>query len=199
MFESLVFGAYDWLWIAMVLATTVGLLALWSYLGRPRMTASSFAAMLLKCVAVVALAFCLLEPQLRVERPRPGANMLAVVVDNSRSMQICPSGLTHSRADGLRPWLRTESAWQTRAAQDFEVRRYRFDQNLQPVTEFEELDFTGQHSALASTLDTLQSRFAKRSVAGALLFTDGLATDVVERLLQEGDFPFPLYPVIERA
>ena len=56
MFESLVFGAYDWLWIAMVLATTVGLLALWSYLGRPRMTASSFAAMLLKCVAVVALA-----------------------------------------------------------------------------------------------------------------------------------------------
>lgn len=199
MFESLMFGAYDWLWIAVVLATTVSLLALWSYLGRRRMTASGFAAMLLKCVAVAALAFCLLEPQVRIERPRRGANILAVIVDSSRSMQIRPSGSTHSRAEALRPWLKTESEWQTRVAQDFEVRRYRFDQHLQSVTELEELDFTGQRSALASSLDTLQSRFAQRSVAGALLFTDGLATDDVARVLQKGVFPFPLYPVIESA
>ncbi|MCC7337820.1 MAG: hypothetical protein IT422_22255 [Pirellulaceae bacterium] len=199
MFESLMFGAYDWLWIAVVLAAAVSLLALWSYLGRRRVTASSFTAMLLKCVAVAALAFCLLEPQVRIERPRRGANILAVMVDSSRSMQIRPSGSTHSRAEGLRPWLRTKSAWQTRAAQDFEVRRYRFDQHLQSVPELEELDFTGQHSALASSLDTLHSRFAQRSVAGTLLFTDGLATDDVERVLQKGDFPFPLYPVIESA
>ncbi|MEO8272030.1 MAG: hypothetical protein ABI557_20135, partial [Aureliella sp.] len=199
MFESLIFGAYDWLWIAVVLATTVSLMAVWSYLGRKRLTASSLVAMLLKCVAVAALAFCLLEPQLRVERPRPGANMLAVVVDNSRSMQIRPSGVAHSRSDGLRPWLQTKSAWQTRAAQDFEVRRYRFDQNLQSVPELEDLDFAGQHSALANSLDTLQSRFAQRSVAGVLLFTDGLATDDVEPLLQSGEFAFPIYPVIESA
>ncbi len=199
MFESLIFGAYDWLWIAVVMATAVSLLAVWSYLGRRRLAASDLAAMLLKCLAVVALAFCLLEPQVRVERPRPGANVLAVVVDNSRSMQIRPSGAAASRAEGLRPWLHTKSAWQTRAAQDFEVRRYRFDQQLQAVTELDELDFTGQNSALASSLTTLQSRFAQRSVAGALLFSDGLATDDAERMLLAGDFPFPLYPVIASA
>ncbi len=197
MIESLIFGAYDWLWIAVVLAMAVSLLALWSYLGRQRRTASNLVAMLLKCLAVVALAFCLLEPQMRIERPRPGANLLAIVVDNSRSMQIRPAGAAHSRAEGLRPWLRATSAWQTRAAQDFEVRRYSFDQHLQPVSELEDLEFTGQHSALASSLATLQSRFAQRSVAGALLFTDGLATDDVQRMLQAGDFPFPLYPVTE--
>lgn len=199
MFDSLIFGAYDWWWIAAILSAVVGLLALWSYVGGQRLTFSTLTALSLKCVAVVALAFCLLEPQLRVERPRPGANMLAVVVDNSRSMQIHAAGAAQSRAENLRPWLQTQSAWQTRAAQDFEVRRYRFDQQLQAVAGLEDLSFAGKHSSLAGSLSTLQTRFATRSVAGELLFTDGLATDDIEQLLQEATFPFPIYPVIETS
>ncbi|MEZ6079007.1 MAG: hypothetical protein R3C56_26025 [Pirellulaceae bacterium] len=42
------FGAYDWLWIAVVLATTAQRWRCDASLGRRRMTASGFAAMLLK-------------------------------------------------------------------------------------------------------------------------------------------------------
>ena len=199
MFDSLIFGAYDWWWLAALLAGIGCALVMWSYLGKRRITGSGLIAMLLKCLAIIAIAFCLLQPQLRLERPRPGANLLAVVVDDSRSMQIRAAGSKHGRADNLRPWLNPESAWQTRAAQDFEVRRYRFDQHLQPATVLSDLAFSGQHSSLAGAMSTLQSRFTQRNVAGVLLFTDGLATDDMQRLLETSDFPFPIYPVLENA
>lgn len=198
MFDSLLFGAYDWWWIAAIVTAVVSILAVWSYAGRQRLTSLGFVSLLLKCIAVVALAFCLLEPQRRVERPRPGANLLAVVVDNSRSMQIRAAGGARSRDESLRPWLASQTDWQTRAAQDFDVRRYRFDRDLQTVSDFEDLDFAGQHSSLASSLTTLESRFATRSVAGVLLFTDGLTTDEAAGLAKQR-FSFPVYPVIERG
>ena len=196
MFDSLIIGARDWWAIALILSGGVVALAAWSYLARARLTGISLLAMILKIVAIMALALCLLEPMRRTERPRPGANVMAVVVDNSRSMEIRPPGESRSRLQSLRPRLDTRSAWQTRLAQDFDVRRYAFDQRLQAVDDLQQLTFDGQHSSLADALQTLQTRFATRHVAGLLLFSDGLATDDVQRLAREGQFSFPVYPVV---
>ncbi len=199
MFESLILGARDWWPVAAVLATLLLVLVLWSYVSRARLTPLTFLAMLLKLAAVAALAFCLLEPMQRSERPRPGANVLALVVDNSRSMEIRPPGASRSRIESLRPRLDTRSSWQARLAQDFDVRRYAFAQRLQAVDSLEELLFDGNHSSLADSLATLHSRFATRNVAGVLLFTDGLATDDLQRVLRDTVFRFPLFPILARS
>ncbi len=196
MFDSLILGARDWWWVAAVLSAVVIVLLLWSYLARARLTLPLALAMLLKLLAVAALAFCLLEPMQRSERPLPGANVMALVVDNSRSMEIRPPGASNSRIESLRPRLDTKSSWQARLAQDFDIRRYSFAQRLQAVDSLQELEFDGNHSSLADALATLQSRFANRNVAGVLLFTDGLATDDVRRVLSDTPFTFPLYPVV---
>ena len=90
--ENLVLGARDWMLVAIVLTLVAISLAVWSYAARGPRSAMGFLAFLLKVLAVAALAFCLLEPMRRSERPRPGANLMALVVDNSRSMQMRPPG-----------------------------------------------------------------------------------------------------------
>ncbi|MCA9131628.1 MAG: hypothetical protein KDA45_00665 [Planctomycetales bacterium] len=174
-------------------------LAAWSYSARSSLSGLRLWAMLLKTLAVVALGFCLLEPMQRLQRARPGANVVAVLVDNSRSMEIRPAGERQSRVAKLRQPLDSQAAWQSRLAQDFDVRRYAFDDRLRAVEELEDLDFGGSNSALAEAISTLQSRFSGRHVAGLFLFTDGLATDDVQALLQQGNFPFPLFPVVSES
>lgn len=199
MFDSLILGGRDWWWLAVALSTAVAVFCLWSYALRSKVTGLTALAMALKLAVVVLLALCLLEPQRRTERPRPGANVMAVVVDDSRSMEMRPPGANRSRMESLKPRLDTRSSWQARLAQDFDVRRYAFAGRLQAVDNLLDLKFEGNHSALADSLATLQSRFATRNVAGALLFTDGLATDDLQRLLRETQFTFPLYPVVSAA
>lgn len=196
--ESLVFGASEWTLPAILLGLCLSFLAGWSYLFRNEMTGIRWLAMALKIAAVAALAFCLLEPLRRVERPRPGANVMAVLVDNSRSMEIKSNASAVSRSEFLAPKLQTETAWQSRLAQDFDVRRYAFDDRLRSVDDLAALDFQGSSSSLAAALTTLQQRFENRPVAGVLMFSDGLATDDVESLLAQS-WPFPIYPVAQAA
>lgn len=193
--EALILGARGWFWPAILLAVAVAALAVWSYANLARLSWLRFGAMALKIGAVLALAFCLLEPMRRYERPRPGANLMALLVDNSRSMEMKPPGATASQLEKLKPLLNSKSGWQLRLAQDFEVRRYGFDERLRSVDSLEELEFEGNYSSLGQSVSQLQDRFAARPVAGMILFTDGLATDDIERLLQK-DSDFPIYPVV---
>lgn len=195
-FDSLSFGASEWLAIAGILAVAVSGLAIWSYWARSQLSGLRLLAIALKTAAVAALAFCLLEPVRRTERPRPGANVIALVVDNSRSMEIRPPGESSSRIEKFHSQLGAQTAWQSRLAQDFDVRRYAFDDRIRAVEDLESIAFDGNHSSLATAVNTLKSRFASRPVAGAILFTDGLATDDVAGMLADGNFTFPIYPVI---
>ena len=192
--ESLVFGAREWMWVAIALTLTLAVLAIWSYAAASRLSGLRFLTMVLKIAAVALLAFCLLEPMRRIERPRPGANLMAIVVDNSRSMEMKPPGDTTSRVARIRPLLNSESGWQSRLAQDFEVRRYAFDERLQSQDSLDELEFDGNYSSLAGSVEELKDRFANRPVAGMMLFTDGLSTDDLEGLLTS-EFKFPIFPV----
>lgn len=194
--SSIVLGARDWLLAACIIAAAITALAIWSYAARGSSRYwTSWLAMLAKTVAVCALAFCLLEPMRRSDRPLPGANILAAVVDNSRSMEISPPGQASDYLASFQKSLSKDASWQTRFAQDFDLRRYAFDQRLRAVDDFSELDFDGNHSSLADALTTLQARFASRPVAGVMLFSDGLATDDVTKL-EAMEFSFPIYPVV---
>lgn len=193
--DALVFGARDWFYTALILSAVVAVLAIWSYVMRSHLSGLRFLTMLLKVVAVAALAFCLVEPMRRTERPLPGANVMALVVDNSRSMEMRPPGASENRIDRIRGQLVSTIGWQSRLAQDFDVRRYAFDERLRTVENLEELQFDGNSSSLTDAVGTLKKRFSSRPVAGMILFTDGLATDNLSDLLDE-DFDFPIFPVI---
>ncbi len=194
---TLTFSGWNWFWpVVGFVALAVAVLA-WSYRASSGPGWLRAWCLALKAAGIAALAFCLLEPLWTTQRPRPGANLFAVVADNSQGLQIKDRGETNSRGDGLRALLDPRGQdWQATLAGTFELRRYLFDARLQSTADFHELAFDGRATALATSLRTLKERFQGRPLAGILLLTDGNATDLRGSALPDLTGLPPIYPVV---
>jgi uncharacterized membrane protein len=193
---SLTFSSWNWLWPVVAFAAVALLVLVWSYrasAGQPL----RWVCLALKAVGIVALALCLLEPLWLGQRARPGANLFAILADNSQGMQIHDRNESRSRGDALRAIVNPDTAtWQSSLAATFDVRRYLFDARLQTTKDFHELSFDGRSTALASALRTVGDRFQGRPLAGVLLFTDGNATDLAGTAKPDLRGLPPIYPVV---
>jgi hypothetical protein len=144
MLASVIFGSQEWLVPAIALGVVAAVIVVARYRtaaldSRTRRWAAS-----LKGIALALLLACLLEPLWSGQRARPGANLFAVLADNSESLTIRDPQATESRGTQLKKLLTDEQApWQVRLSQDFELRRYLFDSGLQGVSDFSKLDFDG--------------------------------------------------------
>lgn len=172
---------------------------LWFGYRRVRMaSAVRVSAISLKLLGVAFLAVCLVEPLWSGVRARPGANLFAVVVDTSASLNVRDAGSDTSRADVVRRLVgNPESGWQARLAQDFDVRRYTFDGRLRQTGAHDDLEFDGTSTTLDAALSAIRTRYHDRPLAGVLVITDGNATDVKQRFEASGVMQSrPVYPVV---
>lgn len=151
----------------------------------------------LRVLGIALLLLCLLDPQWVSSRPKKGANLVAILADNSRSLQVADANETSARGDKLRTALAASPAppWLEKLSGDFELRPYLFDRELRRVRDFGELDFQGNGTALGSALKKLRERLAGQPLAGIILFTDGNATDLPNGLGDTSGLP-PIYPVL---
>lgn len=190
---ALVWGKPAWLWPAVALIVLFALTLIWGYRGLRGPQSVRTAAAALKAVAVVLLALILLDPLWSGSRARPGENLVLVLVDSSRSMQVRGRDDAKSPAETFAGKLSDErQPWLTRLKQDFDVRRYAFAQRLDPRQDFAALEFDGRTTSLHAALRSLGERFAGRAVAGVLLFSDGGATDAA----RDGAKLPPIFPVL---
>src|SRR5438309_10474618 len=144
---TLIFSAPGWLWFAAGALAIALILLFWSYRAAPS-GALRWSCPALKTLGLAALAFCLLEPLWSGQRARPGANLFAIVADNSQGLQIKDRGAIRSRAELLRDLLNPQRApWLGALEQNFELRRHFFDARLQSTKDFSELTFDGRASA----------------------------------------------------
>jgi uncharacterized membrane protein len=192
---SISLSAANWL-VPLAAAVALGVVVLFWGLRGVRTGAAGWGSVLLKLVALVALAFCLAEPLWNGSRARPGANVIAVVADNSQGLQIHDAGRATSRGEDLRNLLdRGRVGWLGALGEGFEVRRYVFDSRLQSSRDFSDLDFQGRSSAMVTALQSLTERYKGHPLAGILLLTDGNATDLRGQLPSWKGMP-PVYPVV---
>ncbi|MAI69354.1 MAG: hypothetical protein CMM01_00335 [Rhodopirellula sp.] len=129
-------------------------------------------------------------------RPRPQANILPLLVDNSRSMLLKTDVGEESRRAQVTRIVDEDSGWRRRLAQAFDVRSYLFDSRLESVDQLSAFDASGYSSSLAGSLQSLSERFASRPVAGVLLFSDGNLTDLPTGDADWSKLGFPVYPVL---
>lgn len=190
-----IWGAPEWAAPALVLLAAGAVALAWSYWRSPAGGAVRTVAAALKITGLAALAMCLVEPLLSGLRPRAGANLFAVAVDDSQSLQIRDRAAKASRGEQLRGALRSDSPWMARLGQGFDVRRFAFDTHLRPLTDFAELTFEGDGSALSTSLAALAKRFRGLPIGGVLLLSDGNATDVTAEDFDWTELP-PVFPVI---
>ena len=193
---EIVWGAPQWMLPASLIAGFLAVVVLWGYT-RPYAGASvRVCAAILKLAAVLLLAFCLLEPMRRGTRPRPQANILPILVDNSRSMKLKTGVGDDSRRTQVARMVDEDTEWRRRLAQAFDVRSYLFDSRLESVDDLSRFEADGFASSLAGSLQSLRDRFASRPVAGVLLFSDGNLTDLPAGEVDWADLGFPVYPVM---
>ena len=149
---TLIFSAPNQLWLAALALGAIVLAVLWSY-RTSSPTGARWVCAGLKIIGVAALCACLLEPLWSHQRARPGANLFAVLADNSQSLQVKESGDTRSRADALRALLDPQQThWQAALAENYEVRGFSFDNRLQASRDFSGLTFDGRSTALGALL-----------------------------------------------
>lgn len=188
-------GAPSWAPWATVLVGAGGIALLWSYLRSSAPLGTRLAALFLKGVGLLLLAACLVEPLYTGERPRPGANLMIVAADNSRSMQLAAGKGAPPRGDVAKERLAPTAPWLARLGQDFDVRKYAFDSTLRPINGPEDLRLDGSSSSLADALRSIAQRFRGQPIAGMVLLTDGAATDWSDADISLRDLP-PIYPVL---
>jgi uncharacterized membrane protein len=196
MLENYSLGSPHWLIAAVVLVAMAAFALAWGLIKCPARSLGVWFSALLKLVAIASIGLYLVEPLVRSERPQPGANLLAIAVDNSRSMGIRTPGATASFMDRLRTQLQPDAGWQKRAAQDFTIRRYAFDTRPRAIDGFDQLTFDGQSSAVGATIDQLTRRYAHRPSVGLLLITDGISTDELPLTTAAGS-SMPVYPIVD--
>ena len=194
MIGSLFLAGRDWLWPSAIAIALAVLFVAMSYLRTSAPTGLRLACAGLKLLGFVALLACLLEPMWSGERAKPGANVLAVLADNSLSMKLHGRGETETRGETLLRFVAGErNLWRPQLAESFEVRNYLVDSRLQATQDFRELAFEGRSTALGGALQTLGERHRGQPLAGVLLLTDGVAADLEGADLS--GLP-PIYPVV---
>ena len=194
--STLTFSAGAWLWPALATGVVALVALAWGYrraAGHPwRWRLAG-----LKALGCAALVLCLLEPTWVRQRARPGANLFAVLADNSQSLQVRDPGATRARGEELRELLDpARAAWPGALADTFDVRRYVLDARLQASSDFRDLTFEGRATALGHSLRAVTERLSGRPLAGILLFTDGNATDLRAGLPADLAGLPPVYPVV---
>ncbi len=184
----------DWLWPAVaIFAVALGFVGA-SYLRTSAPSGLRFACAALKLIGLAALLACLLEPMWTGQRAKPGANILAIVADNSLSMKLHSPGETETRGETMLRVLTGErNLWRTQLGESFDVRNYFSDSRLQATQDFREVNFAGRSSALGSALKAIAERHRGQPLAGVMLLTDGVAADLEGMDL--AGLP-PIYPIV---
>jgi len=198
---QLLWGAPGWIIPAALILLALASLVIWNYAPRGVVAPVRVIAGLLKLTAIVLLAICLLQPLRSGTRPRPNANVLPILVDNSQSMRLKPTGSNRTSDDQTRgervaALLGEDASWRTRLAQTFDVRTFAFDARLEAIDKPQDLPMDGYVSSLFGSLQNLSERFADRPVGGVLLFTDGNMTDEPAADFDWSQLGFPIYAVL---
>lgn len=158
-----------WLFSLVILAAIAGAYYAYRRVARDKY---SLGLVALRALTFTILAFIFLRPVLEIKSVLPQESYLAVVIDNSKSMQIKDDGQV-SRADLLKKEFETTEFFK-KLNDKFKVRTYRFDATAERLERpAEQLTFEGPRTKMESATDLLQQELGTVPLAGVVMITDG--------------------------
>ena len=130
----------------------------------------------LRIAALALVLFCLFRPTLVVRAAVNQQNVVAVLLDDSRSMQIA-DWTGKPRADFIRQQFGgPDSPLLKSLADRFIVRVFRFSAATGRVAAVKDLAFDGAQTRLGTALDSAREELAGLPVSGVVLVSDGADT-----------------------
>ena len=186
-------GSWHPLWLLLGLCAGIILVG-WSYRWASSRASSTTAWGLaaLRAAGLGILVICLFRPTLVLSTAVPQQNVVAVLIDDSRSMAVPDVGsrargeVAHELFDGEDSLLR--EALEER----FLVRLFRFSTEAARISDAEELTFQGTRTLTGRALEFVQQDLSSVPLTGIVLVTDGgdhdrpALDDALLRLRSEG-------------
>ncbi len=211
-YQPLVFerGTFAFAWpVSPVLLVSAGAavvaVGVWLYLRSPLALTRRDRIVLavLRGVAVAILVVCLARPVLLVSTAIPRRNVVAVMVDDSRSMRI-PDNAGHPRGDyAWQAFGGPDSALYRALADRFQLRFFRTSGEGGRADDLSGLRLDGTRTHLSGALLRAEEELAGAPVAGIILVSDGAdnssempdAKPVLEQLLTLRARGIPVYSI----
>jgi len=125
-----------------------------------------------RALALALVLACLLRPTEVLSSAVPQRNVLAILLDDSRSMRVADVDGT-SRTKAMQTAFSDSSALVRRLSSRYAVRTFRFAAEPSPAPARTPLDASGGRTDLAAALNGVRSDLAGLPVAGVIVVTDG--------------------------
>ena len=129
----------------------------------------------LRVLALAVVLFCLFRPTLVVRAAVDQQNVVAVLLDNSRSMQIPDQG-SQPRGQYIRSQFGPDGALLKTLSDKFLVREFQFSSTSGRLTSTQDMKFDGAQTKLGTALTSVREELAGLPVAGIVLVSDGADT-----------------------
>ena len=133
----------------------------------------------LRMAALALVVFCLFRPTLIVRAAVPQQNVVAVLLDDSRSMQIPDWGDQARGAFLVEQFGTPDSSLMSALSDRFLVRVFRFSSTAERLESAGDLSFSGSQTRLGAALDGAREELAGLPVSGMVLVSDGADTSDV--------------------
>ena len=164
-------------YVAAVLAAAAILLAVITYrglAGRGRLR-DRIVLTTLRIATLAVMLFCLFRPILVVKAAVPQQNFLAVLIDDSRSMQITDWG-TSSRGAFVKQTFGKDAPIVKALSERFVLRPFHFSSSAARLASTDDLTFTGAQTRLGAALEGARQELAGLPLAGMVMVSDGADT-----------------------
>jgi uncharacterized membrane protein len=125
----------------------------------------------LRVAGCLLLLGLLMRPTLTLSRVVPQTGLLAVVVDNSRSMGLADEG--RIRGEPVLRLVDPKGSFAEALERDYQVRWLKFDRNASRLDRPEALDWRGTQTNLPDALAEVLNQTRNLPLAGVILFSDG--------------------------
>ena len=160
----------------------------------------------LRIAALAIILFCIFRPVLVVKAAVAQQNVIGILLDDSRSMQLpetnaAPDGstATPTRADRVRQTFANPDSPIMRAlSEKFLVRTFRFSSSTARVSAPGDLTFGGTQTRLSNAIESARQELAGLPVSGLVLVTDGADTTdatIADALLASKAEALPVFTV----
>jgi hypothetical protein len=151
----------------------------------------------LRLAILAILLFCIFRPVLVVKAAVSQQNVVGILLDDSRSMQIADAG--GPRGDLVKRTFADPASPVIRALGDkFLIRTFRFSSATARMAGGSDLSFSGTQTRLAGAIESARQELAGLPVAGLILVTDGAdttAASVADALLASKADSMPVFTV----
>jgi uncharacterized membrane protein len=151
----------------------------------------------LRLVALGILLFCIFRPVLVVKAAVAQQNVVGILIDDSRSMQLTDAN--GARGDLVKKTFGDPDSSIMKALSDrFLIRTFRFSSSTARLSSPAELTFAGTQTRLAGAIESARQELAGLPVSGLVLVTDGADTTdatVADALLASKAEALPVFTV----